>query len=300
MTVPKVLVLLATYNGMAFVDQQIASILWQVGVEPHVLIRDDGSTDDTVAICGSWAARYPQVVTILSESVRTGSAAGNFFRLLAAAPLEGYDYVALADQDDVWLPDKLRRAVEAMRADGAEGYSSDLLAFDEGSRAAWLIGKAGGEAELDYLFQGASAGCTYVLLPSAVRMVRDVMVPLEGTWPRHVSHDWAIYAACRSRGLGWVRDPRPGLLYRQHSGNEYGARAGWGGLLQRLEATTERAYRANVSWLRGMVRMTPNEREVFDAVDRGDRWWLVRNVQRFRRTRRDQRLLALAFAARLF
>lgn len=297
---PRVLVLLATYGGQAFVDQQIASILWQVGVEAHILIRDDGSRDDTPAICEAWAQRHPERIAMLHDGVRTGSATGNFFRLLAAAPLAACDYVAFADQDDIWFPDKLARAVAAMRAEGAEGYSSDLLAFDQGARAAWMIGKAGGAAELDYLFQGASAGCTYVLSASAAAMVREVMADVREGWPRAMSHDWTIYAACRSRGLGWVRDPEARLLYRQHGGNDYGAKPGLGGLIHRLRAVRDDWYRAHVSWLRHVVAMTPAERDVFAALDRGDRRWLARNARRFRRSPREARLLALTFLGRLF
>jgi rhamnosyltransferase len=295
-----VLVLLATYQGRPFVDQQIASILWQIDVVPRILLRDDGSADDTLAACEAWATREPASVSILRDDVRTGSASGNFFRLLAAAELGNFDYVALADQDDVWFPDKLARAVAAMRADGADGYSSDLLAVDEVTRASWMMDKAGRDADLDYLFQGASAGCTYVLSVAGARLVRDVMASIDGDWPGGMSHDWTIYAACRSRGLRWVRDRRPGLLYRQHGGNDYGARAGLGGLLQRFRAVRDDWYRNHVLWLRRVVAMTPAERRVFEAIERGERRWLASNAFRFRRSRRDARLLALSFLARLF
>ena len=297
---PRVLVLLATYRGQAFLDQQIASILWQVGVEVHVLARDDGSPDGTPDALAGWAARHPERTAIRQDAVRTGSASGNFLRLLAAAPLERFDFVAFADQDDVWFPDKLMRAVEAMRGAGADGYSSDLLAYDEGARASWFLAKAGEDAELDYLFQGASAGCTYVLSTQAAATVRDVMASVDAAWPAGFSHDWTIYAICRSRGLTWVRDPRPGLLYRQHSANDYGARAGLGGLIQRARASRDRWYRDHVSWLRHVVVSRPAEAAVFTAIDRGDRRWLARNARRFRRLRRDQRLLALSFLAGLF
>lgn len=296
----RLLVLLATYQGEAFVDQQIASILWQVGVEPHILVRDDGSSDGTVRACRAWAQKRPDAITIIDDGVRAGGAPQNFFRLLAAAPLDRFDYVAFADQDDVWFPDKLRRAVDQMRAAGAGGYSSDLLAYDETARKAWLMDKAGGDADLDYLFQGGSAGCTYVLSAAAARIVRDTMAPLEGAWAHRLSHDWTIYAICRSRELGWIRDRNPGLLYRQHASNDYGAQPGLGGLVRRLGAVRNAWYRNHVSWLRGVVAMTAAEREVFAAIDRGDRRWLARNTGRFRRSRRDARLLAASFLAGLF
>lgn len=296
----KVLVLLATYRGEVFVDRQIASLLWQVDVDADVLVRDDGSVDGTVAACERWVARYPDRISILRDGDRTGSAPGNFFRLLAAAALDRYDFVALADQDDVWFPDKLVRAIDAMRDADADGYSCDLLAFDEKARKTWILAKSGHEADLDYLFQGASAGCTYVLSAAAARTVRQRMAAVADQWPHRLSHDWTIYAICRSHGFGWVRDPRPGLLYRQHDANDYGANSGWAGMRHRFRAVRDDWYRQHVLWLRRVVAMTPPERAVFAAINANDRRWLARNARRFRRTRRDARLLAMSFLTGLF
>lgn len=298
---PVVLVLLATYNGAAFVDEQISSILWQNDVNARILARDDGSTDATQAKLRDWAERYPDRVQILQDGLgRTGSAPGNFFRLLAAVPDDGIDYVALADQDDIWLPRKLVRGVEAMQADGTDGYSSDLIAFDDTARAAWHLAKAGEDADLDYLFQGAAAGCTYVLTARAARTVRDVLASLTNGWIPRVSHDWTIYAICRSRGFGWHRDGRAGLLYRQHGANDYGARRGLPGLVQRARAVRDEWYRNHVLWLANVLVMTPAECEVLDAVTRKDRLWLTRNAGRFRRTRQEVRYLRAAFLSGLF
>ena len=298
---PIVMVLLATYRGAAFLDSQIASILWQTGVDARIVARDDGSSDDTVVVLRKWIERYPARVTLLDDAHGpTGSAPGNFFRLFANAPIEQADYVALADQDDVWLPDKLHRAASRMIEAGADGASCDLIAFGDDARAAWHIRKAGADADLDYLFQGASAGCTYVLSRRAALVVRKVLGGLTDPPIARVSHDWTIYAICRSRGLDWVRDGRAGLLYRQHGSNDYGARRGLPALLQRASIVRDSWYRQHVLWLRNVVALTDTEQSVFAAVERRDRLWLARNARRFRRTRREVRLLQAAFITGMF
>ena len=176
MQLPTVAVLLATYNGSAHCKAQVSSILWQQGVDVHIYARDDGSNDHTIDILEEMADLFPGKITVIGNGgVSTGSANGNFFALFAAVDFTSHHYVALADQDDVWTPDKLGRAVRKLSEEGAEGYSSNLIAYDQQSSAAWMLHKAGRDAKLDYLFQGASAGCTYVLKRSAAEVIANVL-----------------------------------------------------------------------------------------------------------------------------
>ena len=306
MDLPSVAILLATYNGAAYCDTQLTSIMWQRGVDVHVYARDDGSRDATPTILRDWAMRYPDRFTIVDNGgVSTGSANGNFFALLATIDLERHAYVAFADQDDVWTPDKLARAVGRLTEDGADGYSSDLIAYRPTSAAAagqaWILNKAGRPADLDYLFQGASAGCTYVLTRQAAMIVQSVMA---GAPPfcADSSHDWIIYAICRSRQMNWVRDPAAEILYRQHGGNQYGAKRGAGELIAKLRLMRSSWYRDHVLWLRHVVLNSDEERRVLDAVARGslpDRWRLIREAKRFRRTPAYVAQLRAAIALRM-
>lgn len=302
-THPSVAVLLATYNGAAYCETQLTSILWQRGVDVHIYIRDDGSRDDTPAILRDWAVRYRDRITIIdNHGVSTGSANGNFFLLLAAVDPAGHDYVAFADQDDVWTPDKLARAVGQLTQEGAEGYSSDLIAYTwaavPGVSRAWILHKAGRPADLDYLFQGASAGCTYVLTRHAASVARSVMAKTPA-FCTDASHDWIVYAICRSRGLKWVRDPAAEILYRQHGGNQYGAKRGVGELIAKLRMMKSSWYRDHILWMRHVVLNSDEERMVLDAVAQGslsDRWRLIRAAGRFRRTPADVAQLRAAIA----
>ena len=302
MSPPRVAVLLATYNGAAYCEAQLISILWQRGVDVHVFVRDDGSSDATPAIVSAWAARHPGRITIVDHGgLSTGSANGNFFALLASIDPARYDHVAFADQDDVWTPDKLSRAITRLREEDAEGYSSDLIAYDAGRRQAWVLRKAGTPADLDYLFQGASAGCTYVLTSRAATLAAGVMAAAP-PFCADPSHDWILYAICRSRGLKWVRDPGSEILYRQHGGNQYGARQGLGEMRAKLRAMRSSWYRDHILWLRHVVAGSAEENQVLDAVARGrptDRWWLIRRASHFRRTSAYVAQLRAAIALRM-
>lgn len=295
--VPRIAVLMATYNGAAYLSAQIASILAQQDVALHLFARDDESADGTPALLDTLAREAGDRLSVVRAGDRAGSAAANFFRLLATVDLDGFTHVALADQDDVWFPDKLSHAVARMAEAGADGYSSDALAYDAKAGRGWVIRKAGREAPLDYLFQGASAGCTYVLSVRAARLVAATLAAAPGPAFPAASHDWTIYAICRSQGLSWVRDPEARLVYRQHPVNVYGARPGLAGLLQRARMVGNSWYRDHVLWLRNVVAGTPAELRVLDAVARDrltDRLTLARRAPEFRRSAREVALLRAA------
>lgn len=284
---PSVGVLLATYNGAAYCEDQILSLLWQRDVDVHVYVRDDGSRDATGDIVARLAAQYPGAITIVdNRGVLTGSAAGNFFALLTQIDLTQHTYIAFADQDDVWMPDKLHQAVTAMTTSGADGYSSDLIAYRQDDCTAWMVEKRGEDADLDYLFQGASAGCTYVLTLRAARLAAEVMMKAPPLCTG-ASHDWIVYAICRTHGLTWFRDNIAGIMYRQHAANQYGTRRGLGEIAAKFKLTRSGWYKDQILWLRNVLRGTDDERQVIAAVECSDmrsRWWLLQQAPRFRRT----------------
>ena len=98
----KVLVLLSAYNGQTYLNEQIDSILNQkTSHQVDLLVRDDGSTDGTIAILEEYERKQPLRVRVCYE--QNIGYLDSFFELIKKA--EGYDYYALSDQDDVWLDD---------------------------------------------------------------------------------------------------------------------------------------------------------------------------------------------------
>ena len=304
-TQPRVVVLMATFNGAVHIGDQIRSILDQRDVNVRLIIRDDGSTDATATLAAEMATLHPSRVEIMADSAGPrGSAAANFCTLLLSCSVEPGSWIALADQDDIWFPDKLACAIERMRATDADGYSSNLIAFSDDANAAWQVRKDTAQKEFDYLFQGASAGCTYVLSMRALDVVRAGLIRMGGNGvPPHASHDWLIYALCRSAGLCWTFDSRARIAYRQHSANVYGAKAGLDKMLERIQLLRSRWYRSAILWLRTTLDISPDEQKIFARVERlapQDRLWLARRAGSFRRDRRDVRQLRLALLAGLF
>lgn len=290
--------LLSTFNGAAFLEEQLASILGQIGVEIEVFVRDDGSSDGTLSILSLWREQDARVHLVDDLEVgATASPTKSFFRLFGSVSFAGFDFVALSDQDDVWLPSKILSLVRKIEESGADGGSSNLISYFADGRM-MLLEKSGLQSPVDYLFQGASAGCTYVLRSRfAIKVAAKFGAPSAiSALPPRASHDWLIYALCRGAGGHWVMQHTPHILYRQHSQNAYGAQAGAVGLLSRLRLAWSGWYFRQVLFLESVVPVTQRHQQIFLAVRRlsaFDRIWLVLNCGSFRRERRDAFLLAV-------
>lgn len=105
-------ILMSTYNGEAYLREQIDSILNQTFSAWHLLIRDDGSTDGTLAILGEYAERFPDKVRIIADGLHNLGPMRSFERLLG---LSTADYIFFADQDDVWMPEKMEKMMALIR-----------------------------------------------------------------------------------------------------------------------------------------------------------------------------------------
>jgi rhamnosyltransferase len=291
----RVAVLLATFNGIAFIEEQVRSICWQTHQEWHIFVRDDGSTDGTLEFLRSLISA--EKLTIVDSALeRGGSPARNFFSILKDVNLDDFDFVSFCDQDDIWAPGKLARGIECLNSTNSGGYSCNLIPFDNGAGAAWYLKKNFPEKEMDYLFQGASAGCTYILSrPYAILLQQKVSAILADP-PIGFSHDWTIYALCRSFDFRWFQDAQAHIFYRQHSLNAFGAMPNYKGLFKRLTLARSGWYRSNILWLGGLLQGSAAELAVLDKVKRfgfADRWWLVSHRNALRRRSRDALLLAV-------
>lgn len=220
----KIAVLLAAYNGREWIEAQLASVLAQVAVNVDIFISVDPSSDGTETWCAEFAQAHANVV-LLPPSGRFGGASRNFFRLIKDVDLSAYDFVAFADQDDVWYADKLEQAVATLRSSEADGYSSNVVAFWADGRRL-QVNKAQPQVRWDHLFEAAGPGCTYVLSRKLAMAFKAQLLSCWDDAQRIDLHDWFCYAFARSRGYGWVIDPRPGLDYRQHARNQVGVNNG--------------------------------------------------------------------------
>jgi len=234
--VPKVVtkpiyVLLATYNGSAFIAEQIDSLIAQTEVGWYLLVRDDASTDRTPDIVAAYAAKDARITVLPASRVTQGTVA-NFDCLLRAACDQDADYVMLMDQDDVWLADKIERQKALMRAEeGRLGpgvpilVHSDLELIDRDGRTihpsfmSFQHIRDEPSAPLrTLLVQNYVTGCTVL----ANRPLLDAALPIP---PAAMVHDWWLALVAASVGK-ICYDATPTARYRQHGGNQIGAR-GW-------------------------------------------------------------------------
>lgn len=221
--VPSVVILMAVYNGRAWLAEQLESVFLQKGVALEVFVSIDPSQDGTAEWLKEYALKEPRL-QILPELASSGSATQNFFRLLRDVKVEGYDYVAFADQDDIWCADHLLRGVERLQQ-GYAGYSSNVMAFWPDGRKK-LIKKSQPLRRWDFMFESSGPGCTFVMTAGFVRAVQASLVQHRDALQDFGYHDWFVYGFARAQGYRWFIDDYPGVLYRQHDENVVGANTG--------------------------------------------------------------------------
>ena len=230
-------VVMATFNGEAFIEAQLASILAQTRVPDEIVISDDGSTDNTLQVVKRLQKSSPSSVSwqVVTQATPRGPA-GNF---VAAARLATGDLIALADQDDWWVPGKLRTLEDTLVGKNALLVHSDAELVDEAGN---LLGMS--VTDSLRMTRGERRGLTAGRgLPQLVRrnlvtghtvLMRKTVVDLAGDIPAGWLHDewWALVAAAYGRV---VLCPQILGHYRQHDINQVGAtRSGWARLMERF------------------------------------------------------------------
>jgi glycosyltransferase involved in cell wall biosynthesis len=210
----KINLLLGIHNGSRFIDSQLQSIDSQTLSPFFITVRDDGSVDDSLRHVKRWAAERPDVHIL--HGPRLG-AAENFFKLLSFEDKD-CNYFAFCDQDDVWLPDKLERAVGAIRKYSSADpvmYCSRVEYVDEHLQHLGYSSIPKRPSFANALVENIATGCTVVLNRSA----RDLIC---GKLPcMALMHDWWCYLVLSAFGTVHY-DERPCLKYRQHGGNVVG------------------------------------------------------------------------------
>ena len=231
-------ILLATYNGEKFIDKQLKSLLTQsrdeLDDDLRLVIRDDGSTDNTVNIIKKRLEYYrakredPMEVHIIEDDNNTGSPSANFMKLLKVSKA---DYIMFSDQDDMWYRRKTEETYRKMKkleriygTDKPLMVHSDLSLMDEN-------GKKITESFYEYqnlpkkdklsslMIQNTVTGCTVMMNRAAADLVSQA--PASEMLLMY-DHYAAILVAATGH-IGFVDDPL--IRYRQHSGNQVGAHA---------------------------------------------------------------------------
>jgi rhamnosyltransferase len=284
---------MATYNGASWLDEQLASIASQSGVAVTVVASDDSSSDTSVDILNQWAARI-SLTLLPADAGRFGNACRNFLRLIKDADIGDSDYVALADQDDIWLSGKMDRAISCMKNGGFDVYSADVEAFWPNGRTAVLL-KSMPQTSFDYLFESAGPGCTYVVSRRFYQTLRTWVIEQYSACREIKVHDWLIYGYARKNGWRWLIDDQIHMRYRQHGKNEIGANNGWRAAEVRFRAVRDGVFRSDVLRLARAIGETAWPIAALENLHPGNRLLLMLGVRNFRRRMRDQVALAMLF-----
>lgn len=252
----KVLVILASYNGEKYIKEQIESILSQEGVLVKIIVFDDLSIDKTVALVRS--NFIDNRVEIVHNLKQTGSAANNFFgaiKGLSIDYLNRFDYVSFADQDDIWLPQKLFSAIEKLTKDKSSLYLSNLILWEEEKNTKSIINKSYPQKKYDFLFEGGSAGCTYVFTTRFCKDLKEVLHQFDYSNWVFFSHDWFVYFYARINNVKVSIDSNAYILYRIHGQNVHGQLNVFSisALLQRLKLIKQGWYFKSID---GFIQFT--------------------------------------------
>ena len=217
----KVLVLLSTYNGEKFLQDQIDSIFRQENVDVFLLIRDDCSSDKTVEIIRYNQQRFPLKIKLV-EGKNVGCTKSFVELMHLALDLKEYtpDYYAFCDQDDVWLPDKLSRSVTVLSSKdptlpqlffGTSTVTDSYLhaiKVNSSRKYKYTLGES--------LVGNISVGNTHVFN----RLLLEKAVSVK--FCPYILHDWWIYSVCLALSGIVFMEQIPLLLYRQHCDNAIG------------------------------------------------------------------------------
>jgi glycosyltransferase involved in cell wall biosynthesis len=211
-------ILLSTYNGERHLRPLLESLLAQDYPRLNIFIRDDGSRDSTPDLLREYASGSKNIEIVRGDHL---GFVQSFSTLIAQASPTA-QYFALCDQDDVWQPDKISRAVEFLSACPSKVpslYCSRLAVVNENLKPLGYsdIPKKG-LSFCNALVENQVRGCTVLFNKAARRLLSRLP-------PACVSHDWWIYLVVSALGT-IIYDNEPRILYRRHAANVFGITGG--------------------------------------------------------------------------
>ncbi len=226
----RVTILMGVYNGAEFLADQLQSIANQTHRNWHLIASDDGSTDESLSILRAFSEKHPGQVEILAGPCR-GHAA-NYLSLLRNLP-DDPGWIAFADQDDVWLPEKLDHGIAALRAHAnrvAIHFSRTWVVSRELTGPRLSATRPRPPSFQNALVQNIASGNTILATPRAA----SLLVKAARRVDHLIVHDWFVYQLITGCHGVALHDDRPALLYRQHATNSIGANDGLRARLRRM------------------------------------------------------------------
>ncbi|WPC09061.1 glycosyltransferase [Globicatella sp. PHS-GS-PNBC-21-1553] len=216
----KVLVILSAYKGEKYIEEQINSILSQKYVEVDLYIRDDGSNSEYNNIISKFNKLYPKSVIFLEKGENL-KPAKSFMTALSNSYNEIYEYFLFADQDDIWLPDKIYEGIKFIE-ENSKKSNANILYFSSSTLIDNNLNSIGENIVTrvfsfsESLIRNNVQGATIIMNNNFVHYINnhkfDVMM----------MHDMWIHQVAQAIEAEIFVDERSFLLYRQHENNVLG------------------------------------------------------------------------------
>jgi glycosyltransferase involved in cell wall biosynthesis len=234
------LILLATFNGERFLDEQIQSIKDQTVDQVSILVSDDGSTDRTLSILRRWQKIWDKGDFTVVKGPKKGFEEN--FRSLIIKAEPSYDLYAFCDQDDVWMAEKLADASECLGQFGADTYAMlcgrTKLINENGSTVGYSPEMRVEPNFKNALVQSIAGANTMVFNCKTLKLLKTVSANAS-----FVSHDWWTYLWVTGAGGTVVYEGVPKILYRQHESNIIGSNSGLSSRLVRVRKILDGVFR---------------------------------------------------------
>jgi len=249
-------ILLCTYNSSKFLEDQLDSIYKQSYPNWGMWVSDDGSQDNTAEILEKYRNQWGEQRLSVQAGPQQGFAL-NFFSLVNNSDIRE-DYYAYSDHDDVWMKEKLGRAVKwlkTMPEDIPALYCSrTCLVDDDLNEIGFSPLFSRSPSFANAIVQNIGGGNTMVFNHTARILLQKLDVS-EGV----VSHDWLTYQVVTACGGKVFYDNKPTLHYRQHRGNVVGANNSWFARLYRIKMLYKGQFREwNTSNIKILNSIAPN------------------------------------------
>ena len=215
----RVAILMSTYNGEKYLQEQMNSLIKQTGVMVEIFIRDDGSRDSTVDLLKDYSDKNANIHLTIGKNVGVG----NSFMSLVGSVSDNFDYYAFSDQDDIWLDDKLSKAIAMIsKNEGPELYCSNQILVDSsGKEIGVRFGKTPDLSPEKILVHNKATGCTMVWNRD-LQKILSTFLPSEQLLINRIHDVWVAIVASVCGNITY--DENSYILYRQHENNVVGAK----------------------------------------------------------------------------
>ena len=216
-------VLLSTFNGETYLEEQLKSLLAQSYEKLNILVRDDGSSDKTKSILDLYRKKYPSKIQVIEDEKGNLGSKRSFEILMTNSKSQ---FIAFCDQDDVWIPKKIENAIDALNSikhTETKLYCSDVSVVDENLK---ILNKSYFQKHLflnkknitkinKIAFRNFAIGATLVI----TRNLKEISLPVSS---QALMHDWWVLINAAHYGEIYV-DENVSMFYRQHKSNVIGS-----------------------------------------------------------------------------